>query len=151
MIHKIGHRGILQPPEIMKSHPDRILMRPRIEFDEFVMFELHITVDGHSKETPKRRHRANFAGREFGLELGFSRDSDIFGSRDELEVSEIHHTVGRCDRHSQQAIPIHNDGLRHLGAGNMNVLGSFCSGVGGRMDAVFVDGLTDIEKLLQSF
>jgi hypothetical protein len=52
MIDQVGHRRIFQTPEVMKGHPDRIVVRPRIEFDEFVMFKLHITVDGSPKMVP---------------------------------------------------------------------------------------------------
>jgi len=150
MIHEVGHRGILQAPEVMKCHADRIVMRPCVELDELVVFQLNVAVDGHSKNAPKRWHGTDLACWEFVPELSFTGYPDILGSRYEFEVTEIHHSVGRNDCQAQQPIRIHNHGFRHFISGNMDGCGSFRSGVDGGVHPVFVDGLTGIEKLFQS-
>jgi hypothetical protein len=150
MIDQVGHRGILQAPEVMKGHPDRIVMRPGIEFDEFVMFKLNVAVDGQSEDGPKRRHRANLATRKFVPELALAGNPNVLGPRDELQVPQINPPVGRNNCHTQQSIGIYNHRLRHFVAGNMNGLGGFRGSVDIGMDTVFVDSATGIEKFLQS-
>jgi hypothetical protein len=134
----------------VKGHPDRVLMGPGIEFDEFVLFQLHIAVDGKPEDGPKRRHRTNLATREFVAELTLTGDPNVFGPRDELQVPEIHSAVRRDNGHAQQAIGVHNHRLRHFIAWNINRLGSFGGSVDGGMDTVFVDNTMGIEKFLKS-
>jgi len=150
MIDKVGHRGIFQTPEVLKGHPDRVVMGPGVEFEEFVIFQLHIAVDGKPEDGPKRRHRTNLATRKFVPELTLTGDPNVLRPRNEFQVSEIYLPVSRNDSHAQQAIRIHNHGLRHLIAWNLNRLGGFGGSIDGGMDMVFVDNATGIEKFLQS-
>jgi hypothetical protein len=151
MIDQVGHRGILQTPEVMKSHSNGVVVRPGIEFDEFVMFKLHIAVDGQPKDGPKWRHRTDLATREFVPELALTGDPDILGPRYEFQVSKIYPAVGRNNGHSQQTIRIHNHRLRQFIAWNRNRLGGFGGSVDVGMDTVFIDNATGIEKFLQSY
>ena len=150
MIDQVGHRGIFQTPEVVKGHPDRVVMGPGIEFDEFVMFQLHIAVDRKPEDGPKRGHRTNLATREFVPELTLTGDPDVLRPRDEFQVSEIHPAVGRNNGHTQQAIRLHNHRLRHFIAWNWNRFGGFGGSIDGGMNTVFVDNATGIEKFLQS-
>jgi hypothetical protein len=43
MIHQIGHGRICKPLERFEIHADGIAVCARIEFDEFVLFQLHVT------------------------------------------------------------------------------------------------------------
>jgi hypothetical protein len=67
-----------------------------------------------------------------------------------LKVREIESAVGRKQCDPKQAVCIHDDGLGHFIAWNMNGFGCFRCGVGGWMSAVLVSKPSFVEEFFQS-